>query len=141
MTTPFVDDMYEQLKNTLLEYEVIICRWPEYIFALENVCLYVICCPYCLCIPFHNKHLTWLIFFCCLSNFKAIADVEKAVIEALEKQYADVLAPLKDSMTPKRFGLKYVHKLAKRNSISPYTVPDEVSSLIKLLEILLTSSS
>ncbi|XP_020090273.1 uncharacterized protein LOC109711557 isoform X2 [Ananas comosus] len=103
MTTPFVDDMYEQLKNTLLEYEVIICRWPEYIFALEN----------------------------------AIADVEKAVIEALEKQYADVLAPLKDSMTPKKFGLKYVHKLAKRNSISPYIVPDELGILLNTMKRLL----
>lgn len=54
------------------------------------------------------------------------------MIEALEKQYADVLAPLKDSMTPKKFGLKYVQKLAKRNSVYPYTVPDDVSSLITL---------
>jgi hypothetical protein len=38
MTTPFVDEMYDLLKNTLTEYEVIICRWPEYIFVLENVC-------------------------------------------------------------------------------------------------------
>jgi len=37
MTTPFVDEMYDLLKNTLTEYEVIICRWPEYIFVLENV--------------------------------------------------------------------------------------------------------
>ncbi|KAG4403348.1 hypothetical protein GLYMA_01G093600v4 [Glycine max] len=27
-TTPFVDDMYERLKETLTDYEVIICRWP-----------------------------------------------------------------------------------------------------------------
>lgn len=39
MTTPFVDEMYDLLKNTLTEYEVIICRWPEYIFVLENVCV------------------------------------------------------------------------------------------------------
>jgi hypothetical protein len=38
MTTPFVDEMYDLLKNTLTEYEVIICGWPEYIFVLENVC-------------------------------------------------------------------------------------------------------
>jgi hypothetical protein len=37
-TTPFVDDMYDRLKETLSDYEVIICRWPEYIFGLENVC-------------------------------------------------------------------------------------------------------
>lgn len=55
-----------------------------------------------------------------------MADIEKAVIEALEKQYADVLAPLKDSMAPKKFGLKYVQKLAKRSSPVPYTVSEEV---------------
>lgn len=38
-TTPFVDEMYAQLKETLNDYEVIICRWPEYTFALENVSL------------------------------------------------------------------------------------------------------
>ena len=70
--------------------------------------------------------------FFAFSIKKAIADIEKAVIEALEKQYADVLAPLKDSMMPKKFGLKYVQKLAKRNSVYPYTVPDDVSSLITL---------
>lgn len=58
---------------------------------------------------------------------KAIADVEKAVIESLEKQYADVLAPLKDCIAPKKFGLKVVQKLTKRNSTVPYTVPEDVS--------------
>lgn len=43
---------------------------------------------------------------------QAIADVEKAIVEALEKQYADVLAPLKENLTPKKFGLKYVQKLS-----------------------------
>lgn len=37
-TTPFIDEMYERLKETLNDYEVIICRWPEYTFVLENVC-------------------------------------------------------------------------------------------------------
>ncbi|PKI40415.1 hypothetical protein CRG98_039192 [Punica granatum] len=81
-TTPFVDDMYDRLRETLNDYELIICRWPEYVFVLEN----------------------------------AVADVEKAVVEALDKQYADVLLPLKDHLTPKKFGLKYVQKLAKRSA-------------------------
>ncbi|XP_074560041.1 uncharacterized protein LOC141816107 isoform X1 [Curcuma longa] len=106
MTTPFVDDMYDRLKDTLIEYDVIVCRWPEYTFVLEN----------------------------------AIADIEKAVIEALEKQYADVLAPLKESLTPKKFGLKYVQKFAKRNSGLPYSVPDDLGILLntmkRLLEVL-----
>ncbi|KAG7966520.1 hypothetical protein I3843_08G055100 [Carya illinoinensis] len=104
-TTPFVDDMYDRLRETLSDYEIIICRWPEYVFGLEN----------------------------------AIADVEKAIVEALDKQYADVLSPLKEHMAPKKFGLKYVQKLAKR-SFCPYTVPDELgivlNSMKRLLDIL-----
>lgn len=103
MTTPFVDEMYDLLKKTLTEYEVIICRWPEYIFVLEN----------------------------------AIADVEKAVIESLEKQYADVLAPLKDCIAPKKFGLKVVQKLTKRNSTVPYIVPEDLGILLNTLKRLL----
>ena len=58
---------------------------------------------------------------------QAIADIEKAIVEALDKQYADVLSPLKESMGPKKFGLnKYVQKLAKRSTCA-YVVPDEVS--------------
>lgn len=37
-TTSFVDDIYERLKGALAEYDVIISRWPEYTFTLENVC-------------------------------------------------------------------------------------------------------
>ncbi|TVU28606.1 hypothetical protein EJB05_20129 [Eragrostis curvula] len=103
MTTPFVDEMYDLLKNTLTEYEVIICRWPEYIFVLEN----------------------------------AIADVEKAVIESLEKQYADVLAPLKDCIAPKKFGLKVVQKLTKRNSTVPYSVPEDLGILLNTMKRLI----
>ena len=49
-------------------------------------------------------------------------------MEALDKQYADVLSSLKESKTPKKFGLKYVQKLAKRSTCS-YVVPDEVSRI------------
>ncbi|KAI4337616.1 hypothetical protein L6164_016008 [Bauhinia variegata] len=101
-TTPFVDDMYERLKETLTDYEVIICRWPEYTLVLEN----------------------------------AIADIEKAIVEALDKQYADVLSALKETMAPKKFGLKYVQKLAKR-SISSYVVPDELGILLNSMKRML----
>ncbi|KAA8528345.1 hypothetical protein F0562_035700 [Nyssa sinensis] len=101
-TTPFVDDMYDRLKETLNDYEVIIFRWPEYTLVLEN----------------------------------AIADIEKAIVEAMDKQYADVLLPLKENMTPKKFGLKYVQKLAKR-SICPYVVPDELGILLNSMKRML----
>ncbi|XP_065876247.1 uncharacterized protein [Euphorbia lathyris] len=101
-TTPFVDDMYDQLKDTLDEYEVIVSRWPEYIIVLE----------------------------------RAIADVEKAIIEALDKQYADSLSPLKDSLVPKIFGLKYVQKLAKRTG-EIYVVPHELGVLLNSMKRML----
>ncbi|KAK3030728.1 hypothetical protein RJ639_036532, partial [Escallonia herrerae] len=101
-TTPFIDEMYDRLKETLNDYEVIICRWPEYTFALEN----------------------------------AIADIEKAIVEALEKQYADVLSPLKENLAPKKFGFKYVQKLAKR-STCPYVVPDELGILLNSMKRML----
>lgn len=47
-------------------------------------------------------------------------------MEALDKQYTDVIAPLKEYMEPKKFGLKYLKKLTKR-SVCSYIVPDEVS--------------
>lgn len=37
-TTPFVDDIYDRLKETLTEYDAVIRRWPEYLFSLETVC-------------------------------------------------------------------------------------------------------
>ncbi|GKV33596.1 hypothetical protein SLEP1_g42082 [Rubroshorea leprosula] len=101
-TTPFVDEMYERLKGTLSDYEVIISRWPEYVFVLEN----------------------------------AIADVEKAVLEALDKQYADVLSPLKENLAPKKFGLKYVQKFTKR-SVCSYMVPDELGILLNSMKRML----
>lgn len=101
-TTPFIDEVYDRLRETLNDYEVIICRWPEYVFVLEE----------------------------------AIADVEKAIVEALDKQYADVLSPLKENLAPKKFGLKYVQKLAKR-SVCAYSVPDELGILLNSMKRML----
>lgn len=46
-------------------------------------------------------------------------------MESLEKQYAEVLSPLKENTIPKKFGLKYVQKFAKGNA-HPYNVSTEV---------------
>lgn len=100
-TTPFVDDMYDQLMETLNEYEIIISLWPEFTVVLEN----------------------------------AIADVEKAIIKSLERQYADVLAPLKDSLAPKIFG-KYVQKFTK-GTASTYIVPNELGVLLNSMKRIL----
>lgn len=53
--------------------------------------------------------------------YKCVADVEKAVIESLEKQYTDVLSPLKEYSAFR----KYVKKIAK-GSVCPYVVSSEV---------------
>ncbi|XP_028548411.1 uncharacterized protein LOC110106944 [Dendrobium catenatum] len=100
LTTPFIDEVYDRLKETLNEYEIIMRRWPEYILVLEN----------------------------------AIADVEKAMIETLQKQYADVLNPLKDSMAPKSLGLKFVQKLAKGKKVCPYNIPEELGILLNTMK-------
>lgn len=102
LTTPFVDDMYNLLKETLNEYEIIILQWPEYTIALENV----------------------------------IADTERAILDALDKQYADVLSPIKDNLNPKIFGLKYVQKLAK-GTTNIYFVPDELGILLNSMKRML----
>ncbi|KAL8549227.1 hypothetical protein ACS0TY_008177 [Phlomoides rotata] len=100
-TTSFIDDVYNRIKETLAEYDVIISRWPEFTFTLEN----------------------------------AIADVEKAVIESLEKQYAEVLSPLKETV-PMKFGLKYVQKFAKGHACL-YIVSSELGVLLNSMKRML----
>ena len=53
-------------------------------------------------------------------------------MEALDRQYSDVLAPLKENLAPKKFGFKYVQKLTKR-TVWPYAVPDEVTNFLDIL--------
>ncbi|KAK4356224.1 hypothetical protein RND71_025195 [Anisodus tanguticus] len=101
-TTPFVDDIYDRLKETLAEYDAVIRRWPEYLFSLET----------------------------------AIADVEKAVIETLDKRYADVLSPLKENIMPIKLGLKYVHKITK-GTVCPYAVCKELGILLNSMKRML----
>ncbi|KAK6154180.1 hypothetical protein DH2020_013819 [Rehmannia glutinosa] len=100
-TASFIDDIYRRLKETLVEYDVIISRWPEYTFTLED----------------------------------AIADVEKAVVESLEKQYSEILSPLKEN-TPIKFGLKYVQKFAKGNG-GPYNVTSELGVVLNSMKRML----
>ncbi|CAH8364024.1 unnamed protein product [Eruca vesicaria subsp. sativa] len=101
-TTPFVDEMYTKLNETIQDYKFIISRWPEYIFVLES----------------------------------AIADVEKAIVEALEKLYADVLSRLNENLAPKMLSFKYVQKLTKRSEVA-YVVPDELGILLNTMKRML----
>ncbi|XP_013636424.1 PREDICTED: uncharacterized protein LOC106342128 [Brassica oleracea var. oleracea] len=65
----------------------------------------------------------------------AIADVEKAIVEALEKRYADVLSPLKENSAPKKL-FKHVKYLTKRSAVS-YVVPDELGILLNSVKRML----
>ncbi|KAK4359130.1 hypothetical protein RND71_021359 [Anisodus tanguticus] len=158
-TTPFVDEMYERLKETLNDYLIIICCWPEYTFALENAIadiekaiLDALEKQYPDAIADIEKAILDAlekqypdaiadIEKAILDALKkqyadAVADIEKAILDALEKQYADVLSPLKENLTPKKFGLKYVQKLAKR-SVCPYIVPDDLGILLNSMKRML----
>ncbi|XP_062100220.1 uncharacterized protein LOC133806101 [Humulus lupulus] len=101
-TSPFIDEMFNRIEEAINEYQIILCRWPEYISLLE----------------------------------KAIADVEKATFEAVEKQFNDVLAPLKDNLANKILGHKYVQKLSK-GTVNIYLVPDELGVLLNSMRRLL----
>ncbi|XP_031375043.1 uncharacterized protein LOC116189497 isoform X2 [Punica granatum] len=104
LTSPFAEELYEKLKSSLMEYEVVINHWPQYTLILEN----------------------------------AVADVERAIIKSLEKQYNDILDPLKDSI-PKRLNMQ-VQKLTRRQSAAVYSVPGQLGTFLctikRILDVL-----
>jgi len=59
-------------------------------------------------------------------SWQAMADVERAVVATLEKQYAELLAPLKDLLVPKKFSLHYMQKLTRRQKPTIYSAPTQV---------------
>ncbi|KAK7320248.1 hypothetical protein VNO77_29560 [Canavalia gladiata] len=100
-TSPFAEEMYEKIKDNLIQYEVVINRWPQYSLYLEN----------------------------------AVANVERAIVKSLEKQYNDILTPLKDSI-PKRLHLQ-VQKLARRQSTTVHLVPDQLGIFLNTIKRIL----
>ncbi|KAJ9537889.1 hypothetical protein OSB04_030622 [Centaurea solstitialis] len=62
----------------------------------------------------------------------AVANVERAIMKALERQYADILTPLKDSI-PKRLGIQ-VQKLTRRQSTAPYTIPNQLGTFLNTIK-------
>ncbi|XP_039058576.1 uncharacterized protein LOC120202173 [Hibiscus syriacus] len=75
----------------------------------------------------------WPEFTIILEN--AIADVERAIIKSLERQNANVLAPLKAGLAPKIIG-KYVQKLTKGTPVI-YIVPHELGVLLNSMKRML----
>ncbi|XP_057954737.1 uncharacterized protein LOC131148823 isoform X2 [Malania oleifera] len=100
-TTPFAEEIYGKIKGNLIEYEVLINRWPQYSLILEN----------------------------------AVANVERAIIKALERQYSDNLTPLKDSI-PKRLNM-HVQKLARRQSATLYYAPAQLGTFLNTIKRIL----
>nr|XP_043624942.1 uncharacterized protein LOC122596431 [Erigeron canadensis] len=62
----------------------------------------------------------------------AVANVERSIMKALERQYADILAPLKDSI-PKRLGIQ-VQKLTGRQSNAPYSIPNQLGTFLNTIK-------
>ncbi|XP_022758871.1 uncharacterized protein LOC111305517 [Durio zibethinus] len=100
-TSPFAEEMYEKIKDSLIGYEVVINRWPQYSLVLET----------------------------------AVANVERAIVKALEKQYNDILTPLKDSI-PKRLNM-HVQKLTRRQSTALYSVPSQLGIFLNTVKRIL----
>ncbi|CAN1169591.1 hypothetical protein LINPERHAP2_LOCUS28492 [Linum perenne] len=100
-TSPFAEEMYEKMKDSLIGYEVVVSRWPQYSLILET----------------------------------ASANMERAIIKALEKQHNDILTPLKDSI-PKRLNMQ-VQKLTRRQSTAPYSVPNQLGAFLNTIKRIL----
>ncbi|PRQ52410.1 hypothetical protein RchiOBHm_Chr2g0155201 [Rosa chinensis] len=100
-TSPFAEEMYEKIRENLIQYEVVINRWPQYSLILEH----------------------------------AVANVERAIIKALEKQYNDILTPLKDTIQ-KRLNIQ-VQKLTRRQSVTIYSVPNQLGKFLNTMKRIL----
>ncbi|KAK3010058.1 hypothetical protein RJ639_012648 [Escallonia herrerae] len=62
----------------------------------------------------------------------AAANLERATIKALEKQYNDILTPLKDSI-PKRLGIQ-VQKFTRRQSTTLYSIPSQLGTFLNTIK-------
>ncbi|KAL2316537.1 hypothetical protein Fmac_030413 [Flemingia macrophylla] len=65
----------------------------------------------------------------------AVANIERAIVKSLEKQYSDILTPLKDSI-PKRLHLQ-VQKIARRQSATVHLVPHQLGIFLNTLKRIL----
>ncbi|XP_042490199.1 uncharacterized protein LOC122070153 isoform X3 [Macadamia integrifolia] len=65
----------------------------------------------------------------------AVANIERAVMKALEKQYSEILMPLKDSI-PKKLGM-HVQKLTRRQSTTLYSVPIQLGTFLNTIKRIL----
>ncbi|KAL5981322.1 hypothetical protein ACLOJK_015377 [Asimina triloba] len=133
-TSPFVEDMYEKIKDTLSDYEVVINRWPQYSLVMETTLIPMV--AYQTSVTVMCLSLSWItILGVYFWFYKAIADIERAIIKAMERQYGEILAPLKDSI-PKKLGMQ-VQKLTRRQSASIYHVPTQLGTFLNTVKRIL----
>ncbi|PAN04557.1 hypothetical protein PAHAL_1G075100 [Panicum hallii] len=99
--SPFVEQMYEQIKESIHEFGVVINRWPQYLMSLES----------------------------------AVADVEREIMKALEKQYMETLMPLRDGIP--KYLEKQVQRLTRRQSLAPYAVPSQLGAFMNTVKRML----
>jgi len=64
---------------------------------------------------------------------QAVADVEREIMKALEKQYMETLMPLRDGIP--KYLEKQVQRLTRRQSIAPYAVPSQVDMPVDVVQI------
>ncbi|KAH1062961.1 hypothetical protein AAZX31_02G291000 [Glycine max] len=65
----------------------------------------------------------------------AVANIERAIVKSLEKQYSDILTPLKDSIQ-KRLHLQ-VQKIARRQSATVHLVPNQLGIFLNTIKRIL----
>ncbi|KAK4342191.1 hypothetical protein RND71_038007 [Anisodus tanguticus] len=89
---------------------------------------------------FHSYIMVWIddmqlhLLELCKAE-KAVANVERAIIKAMEKQYNEILTPLKDSI-PKKLGMQ-VQKLARRQSTTLYGIPNHLGTFLNTIKRIL----
>ena len=64
---------------------------------------------------------------------QAVADVEREIMKALEKQYMETLMPLRDGIP--KYLEKQVQRLTRRQSIATYAVPSQVDMPVDVVQI------
>eukprot|EP00850_Spirogloea_muscicola_P006675 SM000032S12059 [mRNA] locus=s32:382745:388273:+ [translate_table: standard] len=69
----------------------------------------------------------------------AICDVERGVLVALERHYAEALLPLRDMMGARKAHLQYMHKLTRRHTFGRYEVPRKLGEMLNSIKRVLES--
>jgi len=139
---PFAEEVYRELAVLLAELDSVVGRWPEFTAPLETVSGPTShksqVTSYCglrragpgVPAPLKEMPLTLPLTLCpCLSASvplcpcQAVCEVERGVIAALDAQYQEYLAPLKEMPAHKKFALSLFNP---RKHAQLYQIPMQV---------------